>query len=518
MINHKGFNEKFNFFKKRYFLAFLSGIFLILPFSPFPFFLSFIVFVALIPLFGAIYKSSTKNAFFAGLITGSIFFLGNLYWIIIAMNRYGGVDYLLALGILIFFSLFLGSFVALFSSIISFLIRKKIPLFFAAPFTWVGMEYILSFILSGFPWCLLGYTQSRWPLFIQFADITGVYGVSFIIVIINTVIFEILLSITKKRRLPLLSIGITIILLIFIFSYGKVKLSENFSAGKRLKIGVAQGNIPQDMKWNKEMIEMTLDIYEGMTKNLAREGADIVIWPETAAPFYFCEPTPYREKVLNIAKKNRIFLLFGAPYYEVKNKETFYYNSCFLVSPNGDIIGRYDKIHLVPYGEYVPLKRYFPFLGKVSSEIGDFRSGKKIKNLYGDDFIIGVLICFEIIFPDLVRRFVKNGAQLLVTITNDAWFGKTTAPYQHFDKAIFRAVENRVYLIRSANTGISGVIGPKGRVVISTPIFQKRLFIKEISFYNHSHLSFYTKYGDIFSRIILIITALLFIISLLKRR
>jgi apolipoprotein N-acyltransferase len=230
---------------------------------------------------------------------------------------------------------------------------------------------------------------------------------------------------------------------------------------------------------------------------VAKEKPDLIIWPETATPFFFQDEKEYQPIVLGIPQKAKAFLLFGTPFYRIERGQVNHYNSAFLVSASGGLVGRYDKVHLVPFGEYVPLQEILFFVGSSLGEgIGNFKSGGKIINFSIPQGKFGVLICFEIIFPDLCRKFVKNGANFLVTITNDAWFGKTSAPYQHLSIAAFRAVENRVYISRAANTGISGIIDPKGKILKQGDIFTEEAINGVI------HMSqtktFYTLYGDVF--------------------
>jgi apolipoprotein N-acyltransferase len=229
---------------------------------------------------------------------------------------------------------------------------------------------------------------------------------------------------------------------------------------------------------------------------VAEEKPDLIIWPETATPFFFQQAVEYQPIVLDIPKKTNAFLLFGSPSFKLERGKVSHYNSAYMVAPSRELIGRYDKIHLVPYGEYVPLGEILP-LGSLGEGIGNFKSGKVIYNFSLPQGRFGVLICFEIIFPDLCRRFVKKGADFLVTITNDAWFGRTSAAYQHFSIAVFRAVENRVFIARAANTGITGFIDPKGKILKKGEIFTEEAMIDTIRLSKAK--TFYTLYGDVFA-------------------
>ncbi len=208
--------------------------------------------------------------------------------------------------------------------------------------------------------------------------------------------------------------------------------------------------------------------------------------------------------------------LFGSPSFDRVNNRVEYYNSAYLISPKGDIYGRYDKAHLVPFGEYIPLKNWFPFLGKIVEHVGDFRPGKKGKTIEWGNHRIGLLICYEIIFPDLSRAMAKNQASLLINITNDAWYGRTSAPYQHFSMAVFRAVENRRALVRSANTGISGFIDPVGRVIDSTELFEDAVKTRTVPLIHET--SFYTRFGDVFAMGCLAIIMLVILADFIRKK
>jgi apolipoprotein N-acyltransferase len=264
-----------------------------------------------------------------------------------------------------------------------------------------------------------------------------------------------------------------------------------------LKIGLVQGNIDQSVKWDESFQKETLKIYDKLSLRVSEEKPDLIIWPETATPFFFQDAKEYQPLVLDIPKKTNTFLLFGTPSYKIQKGKVNHYNSAYLLSPSGELVGKYDKIHLVPFGEYVPMQDLLFFLGSLGEGIGDFKSGEEIYSFSIPQGHFGVLICFEIIFPDLCRRFVKKGANFLVTMTNDAWFGKTSAPYQHFSMATFRAVENRVFVVRAANTGITGFIDPRGKILKQGGIFTEEAMNGMIRLSKDK--TFYTLYGDVFA-------------------
>ncbi|UCG79569.1 MAG: apolipoprotein N-acyltransferase, partial [Desulfobacterales bacterium] len=249
--------------------------------------------------------------------------------------------------------------------------------------------------------------------------------------------------------------------------------------------------------------------YGSLSAAALETGPDLIIWPETALPFYFLHDGKLTEEVLEVVRGSKTHFLLGSPSFRRSGQRTRYYNSAYLVNPSAKVMGKYDKVHLVPYGEYVPLKRYFPFLGKMVEAVGDFDSGNEGQVLLWGDERIGVLICFEAIFPELARSMVKNGAQLLINITNDAWFGRSSAPYQHLSMVVFRAVENHLAVARAANTGISAFVDPVGRLLDETPLFEEAIRTRSLPVMNHE--SFYARYGDIFAIGCILISLLIWV-------
>ncbi len=282
-------------------------------------------------------------------------------------------------------------------------------------------------------------------------------------------------------------------------------------------MALIQGNIRQDVKWEPHFQEETLKIYSNLTLQVKVSRPDLIIWPETATPFFFQNTSPLQGRILELAHQMQAPLLFGAPAFDRRGSRIHYFNSAFLISPEKKILGRYDKIHLVPFGEYAPFSGILGFTRDIIGAIGDFTSGQEIRNLSLPWGNFGVLICYEAIFPDLTRQFVDQGARFLVNITNDAWFGKTSAPYQHLSMVTLRAVENRVPIARAANTGISALIDSSGRVVRSTDLFTREVLFGKIDVNLNKSSTFYTQWGDLFSYCCLGITALLVIFVFFKK-
>jgi apolipoprotein N-acyltransferase len=502
--------------KRDILLSLLSGILLILSFPDFD--LEFLAWFALVPLFYSIEGKGLYRSFILGFLTGITSFLGILYWIIVAVHTYGNVPLIpsgfILLLLVVYLSLFIGAFTCL-TRLIQ--IRSGLETILFAPFLWVALEYLRSFLLTGFPWANLGYSQYLNLPFIQMADITGAYGLSLVILLVNATLFRALHQ-WPKKAFPVKEVVFTVLILLGFLIYGYVKMSivnRQMIHNPSLRIGLVQGNIDQSVKWDESFQKETLKIYEKLSLKVAEEKPDLIVWPETATPFFFQDATEYQTFILDIPKKTNIFLLFGSPSYKPWKGKVDHYNSAYLISPLGELIGKYDKIHLVPFGEYIPMQNLLFFIGSLGEGIGDFKSGKEIFNFSLPQGKFGVLICFEIIFPDLCRRFVKGGANFLVTITNDAWFGRTSAPYQHFSIAIFRAVENRVFIARGANTGITGLIDPKGKIVNRGGIFTEEAMNGTIRLSKNK--TFYTLYGDIFAWLCSVFSIFLIAYALFKK-
>jgi apolipoprotein N-acyltransferase len=359
--------------------------------------------------------------------------------------------------------------------------------------------------------------------FIQVADITGIYGISFLLVAINGAFADALLL--KQRRLerPLYSLIPTIsgfvmlfIALLSTFSYGLYKLNQKRD-GFNMRAAVIQGNIEQDKKWDSAYQNAVINTYQELSLAVSRDNPHIIVWPETSVPFYFGRDREFTDNLISFQKQLNSYLLFGsvlAKEQKTENKRsprpgTGYTNSAVLLDKNGNISYIYDKLHLVPFGEYVPLRSLLFFVDKLVVGVGDYIPGDSYIKAVTPFGSFGTLICYEIVFPGLVRKFYVRGGDFIVTITNDAWFGKTHGPYQHFSMAVFRAIENRKPVIRAANTGISGFIDSSGRIVGTTKLFDRTSLVKDIK--TDRTLTPYTKYGDIFSYLCIVCSVLLLI-------
>ncbi|MBW1679493.1 MAG: apolipoprotein N-acyltransferase, partial [Deltaproteobacteria bacterium] len=461
------------------FLASVSGIILTLTFPKFN--LSLLAWVALIPLLIAMEDKPSRKAFFLGWITGIVHFTSLLHWVTISMTQYGNLPVVISILLLVLLSLYLGLYVSIFGGILSFFRSRYLddPVVIA-PAIWILLEYLRTYLLSGFPWGLLGYSQYQNLSLIQISDLTGVYGVSFIIVLVNASIYLIIKwARSRSGPFPFQYTLSAIIILLVVLVYGNFRMDTIQNSNRnspQLRVALIQGNIDQEQKWETAFFNETLLIYQKLTLAAAQDHSDLIVWPETAAPCYFM-PELHGPFFLNLANKIKTPIVFGSLVYEsqsMDSNESKCFNSAFLASPGEKVFTRYDKIHLVPFGEYVPLKPFLPFVKKmVAAGIGDFSPGRRYPLFSIPQAKFGVLICYEIIFPNLFRKYSESGADFLVNITNDTWFGRTGAPYQHFSMAVFRAIENRTALVRDANSGVSGIIEPSWHIQAETSIFNR---------------------------------------------
>lgn len=480
-------------------LAVVSGLLLAITFPAVHFHI--IAWVALSPLLLALRQQSVRNGFWLGGLSGIFFFAGTVYWVTNSVHFYGNVPLIPASFITLLLSAYLALYPALFGAAIVYIRRRHPALFVpAAPAVWTALELVRTYVFSGFPWALLGYSQYSVLPVIQIADTTGVYGISFLVVLANAGLADFVENRNYRRIMAV------VLLIMLVFGYGFWRLHAPPGKGA-FTVSVIQGNIEQDKKWDSAYQAQTIDIYKKLTQDALRQDPDLVVWPETATPFYFSGDNPEDRRLaadlVKFVKATGVPLLFGSPTYEVKKpRQLVLYNSAFLLVPDGTTAAEYRKLHLVPFGEYVPLKRLLFFVEKMVQTIGDFASGTgytimKIRDGSAHDTAVSTVICYEIIFPDLVRKFVDSGAAVITTITNDAWFGKTAAPYQHFSMAVFRAVENRVPVARAANTGISGFIDSRGHVLAFTDIFTQAHLTRTLT--PRTTKTLYTRYGDVFS-------------------
>lgn len=505
-----------------------SGLLLPLCFPKFD--LGLLTWVVLIPLHLALDQCSRPRAFWLGWLSGVVGFTGIMAWVVTAMTTYGKVPEPISYAILLLLTTYLGLYVGLYSLAVIWL-RELIPRYgiFFAPCFWVALELFRTNLLSGLPWCLLGYSQYQELELIQVADHTGVYGISFLIVLVNLSLAELLLWIMPffrgfhPAKLPweLLTAAAVCMVLSWVYSSAVLSDRELKQPRTSITVGVVQPNIDQAVKWDASFRDETMERLGRLTAHLGTH-TDLVVWPEAATPFILEREKEYQLQLIDWAQRAQAPILLGSPALRFyPDRRPYLLNSAYLLGPDGTLLGRYDKQHLVPFGEYIPLKSSLLFfLDKLVEGIGDFEAGpgsttlsftpkswSKDGSLGARSVKFGVAICYEVIFPDLVRQFAANGAEFLVTITNDGWFGPSSAPAQHFAMVVFRSVENHLAFARSANTGISGFVDPFGQIIQATPLFTEQSSYAAIP--TRQARTFYSYYGDVFAHACVIICALL---------
>jgi len=497
---------------RSYLLAGVSGLLLIFSFpNPLGIELGWLAFLALVPLLLTLPNTSYPQAFWRGAFAGFCAFPGILYWIVYCMVTYAGMARAVAWLVLLLLIALMAAFLGLFMALTQFLTRRaNFPLLLSAPSAWVAVELLRTYVpFGGFPWTLLGLSQHALLPVIQIAEFTGIYGVSFLIVLVNAALASALLPTVNRepsnenRYFAWREVLLAAIFVAADLGFGWLRMrqvNEAFRDRPKLKLALVQGNIDQGVKWDDNQFWKSLETHLSISQRLMQDKPDLLIWPEAALTITFNEHWEARSDVIeNLSGLDADFLV-GSLRGEVRDHRHYYYNSAYLLSPHARAIwGRYDKIHLVPFGEYVPLQSLFFFADAIAKgNTGNTTPGKEVAVFQPPGYRFGCVICYEVIYPNLVRQFVKKGAQFMTTMTNDAWFGRTSAPYQHHANLAFRAVENRIYFARAANTGVSSLVNPVGRVEVASAIYEPAALSVELRL-GPAWTTFYTRAGDVFA-------------------
>ena len=449
--------------------------------------------VALAPVLAlGVTAATPRRAFLEGWVAGLAFFLPLLRWLTHTMTTFSAMTTPVAVLVLLALAGYLALFWGGVAGVLAWLgERLGSRALWLAPALWVTAELLRGHFLSGFPWGLLGYIPSRRLLVIQIAAWTGVYGVSALLVLLNAALAWAALerrwrAVAGAGLLSAAAVGGALVV-------GRAHLAPEDAP--TLPVAVVQGNIPQAVKWDAGFRAETLRIYGSLTR-AAAPGSRLVVWPEAAVPAYARLDPGAMRWLTDLASDVRVPLLVGVPDAETDGRALRYLNSAFLVDAAG-LRARYDKMHLVPFGEYVPLKRLLFFVEAIAAEIGDFTPGRQVTVLSLGGTLFGTVICYEVIFPDLFRRFVAEGASFMTNITNDAWFGDSGGPLQHLAMVPLRAVENRVAIVRAANTGVSAFVFPSGAIHAALPLGKRGTLSGEVPL-RRGH-TFYARFGDVFA-------------------
>jgi len=396
---------------------------------------------------------------------------------------------------------------------------KKPVHLFMLPFFWTAVEWSKQFGPLAFPWELLGYSQYELKYLIQIADCLGVYGVSGLVMLMNACIFIVLLFVMNwqwrtfrvSRQLLRYSIVIAILVMTTTVIYGSLKIAQTdimINKSNDRSIMTVQPAIPQQEKWQGDnRISITQKMVQ-LTYSGKKEPIDLVVWPETALPYAFHSKHQLRRYVLNAIKQMHVGVVIGTPTFINRENQIYHYNSALLIDEKGRMISRYDKVRLVPFSEHMIFPAFQNLWRSLGAPENKFSTGNEGEVLVLNDIQMGVQICFEVIFPKYARSMVNHGANVLINMSNDAWFGRTACPYQHFSMAVFRAVENKRTLIRCANTGISGMVDPCGRIVSQSKLFETNTMIHHVPLM--SERTVYATYGDLFA-VVAFVTSLGFV-------
>jgi apolipoprotein N-acyltransferase len=494
-------------------LALISGGLLALSFPRYGH--PLLAWISLAPVIVAVFETGTRPALFRrtrgfalGFVTGLAYFGGTVYWTGTVVSQFGGLPAPAGVFVAAILVAYLALFPALFTLCLSWLAaRYGSRAVLLAPAVWVTSELARTYFWSGFPWLLLGYSQTTVLPIAQFASVVGVFGMSALVALAGTALAYIVIS---RSSASFLTFGVTAAALVSITIWGSRRLEANelISQGRPVRVALIQGNIPQDQKWDERQADNIRNTYLAMTREAAEKGAQLVIWPESSTPLPFMDDKAGGERIRGVIRDTGIELLLGSD--QVDHATKLYYNAAFLVRRDGTVAGVYQKMHLVPFGEFVPLQQLLFFVAPLVEQVGGFTAGREMVSLPTSEGPISTAICYEIVFPRLVGESVSRGSQLLTTITNDAWYGHSSAPYQHFLQASMRAIEQGRYLARAANTGISGFVDPYGRVLQQSEIFERAILVGEVRMLEGRTI--YGRIGDLVAYICaaLTVVALLF--------
>jgi apolipoprotein N-acyltransferase len=505
-------------------LALLSGALLALSFPRYGH--PAVAFVALVPLVVAlsgwqgrpgVYPGvPARRGFVLGLAAGIVHYLGTLYWTSTTVQTFGGLPLPVAVLAMFALVLYMAAYPALFGAATGYAVRRLGSRgLMMAPLAWVALEYLREFVLGGFPWIPLGSAIVDLLAVAQLASVTGVYGVSLLLATLAVIIA---LAITGRGRDRLVAAAAGVALLTGVSTWGALRVREGHlvRTGDPATISLIQANVLQEEKWDRSRSGEIVARYLAMSRQAAAEGADVIMWPESATPFYFDEDPVAAAVVRRMVSEIGRPLLFGTDEIERGlGGPDRYYNSAFMLDSGGATAAVYRKIKLVPFGEFVPLKSLLFFVGPLIDSVSDFSPGLTVTMLPMGEHMASTAVCYEVVYPKLAREAVLRGAELLTTITNDAWYGYSSAPYQHFEMARMRAIEQGRYLARAANTGISGIVDPYGRVTLKSAMFERQILHGRIRFLRERTV--YARIGDVVPQAASVLAALVLALAVVRR-
>ncbi len=462
---------------------------------------SVLVWVACLPLLIAVVVEKGRfRGFWLGYLSGAVFLSGSCYWFINVMESYGGLNPLVALGVLALFAIVFSTFYGVFGLVeTAVALRSVNAALFLSPFLWVALELARTYLITGFPWNLLGYAVRPVGLE-QVASVTAVYGLSFLAVATSALIAWVLFEPGRRRSWAVL--GVWVVVLIggnWLLQPPPPRPEPNVALLVQPDIPLGESAMEKWVPWeNPAPLESLVKKSVAASRNPSAisTARPLLVWPESSAPFYFNRDPVFRGAMETMAKEADAYVISGTVTFAGPGTSRPQ-NAAILLSPSGQLLLHYVKIHLVPFGEYVPWWAFPGKVGKITAQVGNFVPGKSVKVARTPEGVIGIFICYEAIFPQLVRKFAADGAGVLVNISDDGWYGNTSAPFQHFEMARFRAIENGRFLLRDTNNGITAIVDPYGRIRKEIP--RNRLGILTGHFRYLSKKTFYTKHGDVFA-------------------
>lgn len=436
------------------------------------------------------------HCFFLGWLTGFVASAIILAWVVGVMANFAGFGPLLSVGIAALLWAYLGLFTGAAALVVGWTVRRYGPSgLWSAPAAWVAFEWLRSWLFGGFPWAILGASQAHVLPVVQLASLTGVYGLSCLLVAVSTAAAAI--SLSRHARHFQLAAGVAA-LLVLIVSIGVFRLVDNrlTQTGTPLRVGIVQGSIPEDLKFDPAYRDGIIRRYVALSRQVIQSGARLVVWPESSTPFYFKLDSDLAQPVRALAVETRTPFIIGTDDLVPASagQPERLYNASIVLGADGKSHDEYRKVYLAPFGEYVPFKRLLFFVGPLVQAVSDFTPGTEASVLRTSVGTVSTCICYESVYPWLSREFVEHGSQLLAIITNDAWFGYSAAAAQHFDQGAVRAVEEGRYVVRAANTGISGVVDPYGRVIQETALFMPIAFVADVRLLDDRTI--YSRTGD----------------------
>jgi apolipoprotein N-acyltransferase len=440
---------------------------------------------------------SPARAFLLGVTTGLIYFGGTLYWVVETMQLHGGLPLLVSIPVAALLVSYLAVYPGIFAVLLAGALRRLgLAGLWFAPALWVATEWLRASLGPGFPWVQLGASQASALPVVQLTSLVGLYGVSLLLALVSTAAVAATLNRGRATRAAVLAV---VVLVVTVVGWGswRVARGELLQSGEALRVGLVQGSIAQEQKWDPRFSQDIVTRYLTLSRQVLAEGAEMVIWPESSTPFPLDASAPWSAPIRALAVEAATPFIVGSDQIEagVDGEPDRYYNAAALIGPDGRPRQWYRKMRLAPFGEYVPFKSLLFFVGPLVEKVSDFTPGTDAVVLDAGGRRVSVAICYESVYPSLAQQFVDNGSALLATITNDAWFGRTSAPYQHFELGAIRAVEQGRFIVRAANTGISGAVDPYGRVIATTPLFEPAALTVDVRLLTGRTI--YSRMGDV---------------------